>query len=548
MALDAQKMENRVRKLLVRLPNWVGDAMMALPALSVLRERFRETEITFLGKGAVLDLFRENRIADRFMEIKGPSRSFIAKWELVRKLKSERYEMAILLQNAFEAAFIAFLAAIPERIGYKRDGRGFLLSRAVNPPENRGMHQTDYYLNLLSGIEGIRPLSRAPALVISREEVRGADDRLRELGVDLGRPVVGVHAGAAYGSAKRWESERFSRLCDRIVREKNAQILLFGSKEEKPIVDEIKREMEEKAINLAGQTTLRELIALISSCRLFLSNDSGPMHIASALNVPLVAIFGPTDPRETAPAAGPFFLVRKKTVCSPCLLRECPIDHRCMTAISVDEVLERVHLGLVPAEGPPVPAVILDRDGTLNPDTGYISSVEDFRLFAESPEAVRIFNQAGLPVYIVTNQSGVARGYFSEERLREIHRKLETLLSEQQARLSGIYYCPHHPDAGCDCRKPGTGLLRRILKRQPLDFHRTYVVGDKLSDLLLAEKVNAKSVLVLTGKGEETRRTIEGRNGILPPDHIADNILLAARWIREDIQAEALQAARKGRS
>lgn len=531
--MDTFQPEN-TKKILIRVPNWIGDAVLAVPALSAVRTFYKASEITIFGLEPILQLFKENGIADHAIPIGKKEGSFFGKWRLIQELKERKFDLAILLQNAFEAAFIPYIAGIPNRIGYDRDGRWILLSHPIPLPRSEKIHQMDYYLNLVGSINGVNPLWRVPALRLTEKEIEAARQFLEQKGISQNDLIVGINAGAAYGSAKRWIPERFAQLGDRLIKESMAKVIFFGSEGERMMIDKIVDSMVGKPVNLAGKTGIRELMGLIFQCDLFVTNDSGPMHIASALEVPQISIFGSTDSVTTSPVGLQNIIVKKEIECSPCLLRECPIDHRCMSSISVDEVMEKVNQKLASLEKCPAPAVFLDRDGTLNEDTHYISSEEKFHLFPETAEAIALFNQIGLPVFVITNQSGISRGYFSEKFLLDLHLKLKEKLIHVNAYISGIYYCPHHPDSGCSCRKPRTGLIEQILQKERIDIKNSYIVGDQLSDLELALRTGAKGVLVLTGKGKET--LIKLKDSSLHPalKYVAENILDAARWIKKD--------------
>jgi heptosyltransferase II len=327
-------------KIMVRATNWVGDAVMSLPALRALRDRFPNAEISILAKPWVADLYGREPFCNRLIPY--TPRDLSSKWHAARDLRRFGFDCAILLQNAFEAAAVAFAARIPERIGYARDGRGPLLTRAIAVPRNGEIprHERFYYLELLhrAGILESLPqndfirLDGAPA---ARES--GAA-RLRELGFT--GDVIGVSPGAAYGTAKRWLPERFAEAANRVAKQLGASVAIFGSKDERPLCASVADAIAVPVRNFAGETTLAEFIDLAAACRVYLTNDSGAMHIASALGVPTVAIFGPTDDVGTGPTGPLARVVREPVECSPCLKRECPIDHRCMTRVEAARVAE----------------------------------------------------------------------------------------------------------------------------------------------------------------------------------------------------------------
>jgi heptosyltransferase-2 len=332
-------------KILVRATNWIGDAVMSLPAIAAIRGSFPEAEIAVLARPWVADIYARQTAIDRVIPYRPArgARDLSAKWELAKQLRNEAFDYAILLQNAFEAALLARLAGIPRRIGYDRDGRGWLLTDpiAVPKPSEIPRHQSFYYLELLrrAGILDALPETQAIRLDGIDQAMEGGASRFAELGASL--PVIGVSPGAAYGGAKRWMADGFAEAASLVALQESASVALFGSETERPLCDAIAESIRAQgvgAINLAGRTTLREFIDLASACRLFLTNDSGAMHIASALGVRTVAVFGATDDIATGPTGPLARVVRQDVDCSPCLLRECPIDHRCMTRVTPDRV------------------------------------------------------------------------------------------------------------------------------------------------------------------------------------------------------------------
>jgi heptosyltransferase II len=328
------------KKILVRATNWVGDAVMSLPALRALRERFPEAEISILAKPWVADLYHREPFCDRMIPY--TPKTLGEKWAAARALTKENFDCAILLQNAFEAALVAFAAGIPERIGYARDGRSFLLTKAVRVPRPGEIppHERFYYLELLTraGILEKRPESDRIRLECAPAAREAGFARFRELG--MGETVLGMSPGAAYGTAKRWIPEYFAEAATRVARETGAFVAIFGSKDERELCGTIAAAIQApgKIHNFAGETTLAEYIDLAAACRIYLTNDSGGMHIASALGVPTVAIFGATNDVTTGPTGPLARVVREPVECSPCLKRQCPIDHRCMTRVSAERV------------------------------------------------------------------------------------------------------------------------------------------------------------------------------------------------------------------
>jgi heptosyltransferase-2 len=330
-----------VSKLLVRATNWIGDAVMSLPAIRAIRQVFPHAEIVLAARPWVADVYARESSIDRVLLYPTP-KNFHDRRSFAAQLRAGQFDCAILLQNAFDAALIAWMAGIPERIGYRRDGRSLLLTRAIPVPEPGEIprHERFYYFELLrrTGLIDRFPASESIQLEGNEAARQSGADSLRGMGIHA--PVIGISPGAAYGTAKRWIPERFAAAAHSFEQAAPA-VLVFGSGGERDVCEQVaaeSRRLHMDAHNLAGQTTLKEFMDLTAACRLFLTNDSGSMHLASALGVPTVAIFGATDDTTTGPASPLARVVREQVECSPCLLRECPIDHRCMTRVSVDRV------------------------------------------------------------------------------------------------------------------------------------------------------------------------------------------------------------------
>jgi len=331
------------RKIMVRATNWIGDGVMSLAALDALRARFPSAEIVLVCKPWVSELYHHLPSVNRriLYSAEKEHRGLHGFWKLVRKLRAEGFDAAILFQNAFQAAWMAWCAGIPARIGYSRDGRRALLTDAVEPPPPAAYgHQSNYYLQLLfrAGLVQRPDSSRPPRLIVQDAEMEWARRHLARNGLGGPRVLVGVNPGASFGPAKRWLTSRYAQVADRLIGALHADVLIFGNAAERPLAEEIARSMKHTPLILAGDTSLRQLMALLAQCRLVVTNDSGPMHLAAALGRPVVAVFGSTDERATGPSGPHTRVVRRPVACSPCGLRECPIDFRCMTGVTVDDV------------------------------------------------------------------------------------------------------------------------------------------------------------------------------------------------------------------
>jgi heptosyltransferase-2 len=331
-------------KILVRAPNWVGDAVIAIPALEAIRRTHPSDEICILARPAVADLFSGQPFANRILayEFRGRHSGFLGRENLVGDLRKEHFDAAVLLQNAFDAAWLAWRAGIPERIGYARDGRGLLLTNAVRVPREGEIprHEAHYYLELLhrAGWGGV-PATIQPTRLRVPEAARStAESALRSAGAKDNSWRFAIAPGASYGAAKCWPPERFALLADRLISECGADVIFFGTPNETEIAARIRSNMKCRALSLVGETSMRDLAALFACCSAFIGNDSGAMHVAAAAGLPVVGIFGSTDPEGTSPVTEQFTLIREAVSCSPCFLRRCPVDHRCMTRIAVDSV------------------------------------------------------------------------------------------------------------------------------------------------------------------------------------------------------------------
>ena len=345
---------DQVNRLLVRGTNWVGDAIMSVPALREIRRLFPQSKITLLVRPWVKDVYSDVAFVDEVIELdsRGRHRGWSGFGRLASELRRREFDLAILLPNSIGAALAVWRARIPGRLGYERDWRGPLLTHPSKiDPEVQKVHQVYYYLGILSGA-GLLPTrlwedtNYQPSIDIGvRESDRQAARRLLERkSVAPGEMLIGVNPGASYGPAKRWLPDRYASVADRLAEIHGARILLFGAANEISIAHEIAKQMKHAPVVLAGETTLGELMAVIRECSLLLTNDSGTMHLAAALDTPQLAIFGSTSEIATGPLGSKSRVIKHPVECSPCFLRECPIDFRCMTRIPADQVFEAADL------------------------------------------------------------------------------------------------------------------------------------------------------------------------------------------------------------
>jgi heptosyltransferase-2 len=482
--------------ILVRGVNWIGDAVMTIPALRALKRSRPDARICLLVKPWVAPLFEKDPDIDEIILYSDEYHGLAGKIRLARRLKEYCFDVALLFQNAFDAALITFLAGIKRRIGYGRDGRGFLLTDSVTfDARARELHHIDYYLNLVkqAGFHGIPDL---PWLFLDIEERKNA----RRVLDGLKKPLIALNPGAAYGSSKRWPPERFAEVANKIITELNGSVLLLGGPKEAGIADDILKHVDPSLVtpaslmNLAGRTSLRELMAIIAESDVLVTNDSGPMHIGYAVGTPLVAIFGSTSPEHTGPVNRTDIVIRKSIACSPCFERECKKNNlACMDFITSEEVYSAVKKLVVTKIG-----VFFDRDGTLCRDVHYLNRMEDLEIFPEIT-SLSILRDRGFKIIGVSNQSGIARGIVQENVTKQVN---QTFIN--QYGFDAFYYCPHHPDDHCSCRKPQPGMLIKARNDYGIDLKRSFVVGDNECDMILARAVGAKAILVKTGKTESS--------------------------------------------
>lgn len=330
-------------RLVVRAPNWLGDVVLSLAAVRDVRRNFPQARLTVLARPSVAELYGAVGEVDEVLVSRGVR-------EDARTMRG-RFDAAVLLPNSFASALAAWMAAVPERWGWATDGRGLLLTRGPRVPARlRHANQLYYYRAMLQAV-GL-DVSEEPqtALRCPPEWAARGAELLGERG-----SWIGVAPGAHFGSAKRWAPERFAAVARRLAADSGAAVAVLGTASDQPLAERITAMLDVPALDLCGKTGLPDLVGVLSRLSLLVSNDSGAMHVAAALGTPVIAVFGPTDWRETAPVGERHRLVREPVHCSPCLLRECPIDHRCMRRVTVDRVLDEAR-GLIGPVGAPAEA------------------------------------------------------------------------------------------------------------------------------------------------------------------------------------------------
>ena len=526
------------RILVIRLSS-LGDIVLTLPALKALKTRFPGARVDVLVKARYRDLLQGHPHVDGLFVL----REGEGIRALAGRLRERSHDIVVDLHANLRSRLLCLLLSAGTTLRISKRPLRRRLMVLLHRRFKRPVHTADLYLQTLRPL-GIEARREVPRLTVPPEEQQEAQRFLEDHGLAGRRTLVGLHPGARW-PGKRWPAKRFVEAGQRLIEQGRKSVVVFGGEGEEALAEEVARGIGPQAVAAAG-LSLRPLTALIARCGLFITNDSGPMHLAGALGVPAVAIFGPTHPvLGFWPLGERDVFLTADLKCSPCSLhgdRRCPRDWLCLREVTVDRVVQAA--GRIIAEKESIisekkneqvpsaadgsrPAVFLDRDGTINREVHYLSKPEQLELLPGAGEAIRRLNDLGLPVILVTNQSGVARGYLSEETLRCIHELLGKMLAGHGAHLDAIYYCPDLPDSGSSCRKPEIGMLEQAAREHGVDLRRSYVVGDMAKDIEMGRRVGARTVLVLTGYGQEAREKVR-------PDHVAGDLAEAVGWIERD--------------
>ncbi len=349
----------KTEHILIRGTNWLGDAVMTTPAMERLRASFPNAHIALLANPLTAELFQDSTLVNEVIEYRRSEGGVKAFFDAVRQIRKRRFDVALLFQNAFEAALLARLGGAKQRIGFAEQGRNLLLThKLVRGEQHRNRHQVEDYLDIVAECERVRlganfkptvekPL---PTLQATQAQRQAAKNMLLQFGITERHVLVALNTGATNSRAKCWPPIHFAELADRLNEELNAQIVLIGAAAELDYAERVVfRTKRTGIVNLAGKTSMTELIGLLAECDLLVSNDTGPAHLAAALGTATLTIFGPTNEFETSPTGCRAELIRADNIeCARCMLRDCPIDHRCMTRISVSDVLVRASKLLQP--------------------------------------------------------------------------------------------------------------------------------------------------------------------------------------------------------
>jgi lipopolysaccharide heptosyltransferase II len=497
----------------------IGDLLLATPVLRTLRANYPAAHIALLADAKIDGLVKFNKNIDELISVdkKGYHNKLGNYLRLIMDIRRRKFDLVINLHPNERASALAAFSGAKKIIGYSSPGFGIFFDKLVNNQNfDRKVknlpsipHQAEEHLAMIKQVLGLAVIEDN-GLEMWIDE--GTLERAEQLWVaTFGfQPfkVIGFNTGASWPT-KRWTTSGFAQVADTLI-EQGYGIAFFGGPMDKDNVEEIRRLMKygthPRVGVFTGRVNLLELGALIRKCAVFLTNDSGPMHVAVAQKAAVVAIFGSSNEVGFGPYDKDSVTITPQNIaCRPCGQHNCE-HHSCMTTITPEQVLKHV-FELAGDNGLATkPAVFFDRDGVLNEDKGYLYRSEDVKWLPGAIEAIKVLNNRGWYVFVVTNQSGIARGYYQEDDVENLHRWMNQELSKHGAHIDGFYYCPHHPEKGnppyvqhCSCRKPEPGLVLQALADWPVDKRQSFMVGDKESDLEAAKAAGINGHLFTNG-------------------------------------------------
>jgi heptosyltransferase-2 len=534
---------NKHKILVIRLSS-LGDIILTTPVMDALKENFKNSEIHFLTKRKYQGLFESDPRINSviYFESEGKDKGLSGLFRLIRKLNRENFDLVVDLHASLRSFFIRYLIKARKKIRYHKRLIPRLLMVYVKKLKVKSVSTVDCYLESLERC-GLKIYNRIPRLYSKEEERLWADNFLMEAGVKKDEVLIGIAPGAKW-ETKSWNKERFSQVAKSLSQDSSVQngsirakILLVGDNNDQKIIEYIKNSGGVENTVQAIDIPLDRLIVLLERCELFISSDSGPMHLASALGIPTIGIFGPTHPGlGFSPSGLEDKIFWAGVECSPCSLhgeRECIKESRfCMDNIKTVEIIK---VGREIINAPK--AVFLDRDGTITAEKDFVSKIEEIEFIPGAKEGLKILQEAGYKIVITSNQSGIGRGIMTEKQVEKVNNFISGELEKEGIKVYGIYYCPHLKEENCHCRKPQTGLIEKALQNKYLKLKRSWVIGDKLSDVLLGRNINGRAILVLTGYGKGEKQQIESNPEIYDwqkPDYIAKDLREAALFIKSE--------------
>ncbi len=535
--------QNKYKILIIRLSS-LGDIILTAPVLDALKENFKNSEIYFLTKRKYQGLFESDpRVSSLiYFEPKGKDKGLSGLFRLISKLNQEEFNLIVDLHSNLRSYFIRHLVKTKKKIRYHKRLIPRLFMVYFKQWKVKPVSIVDCYLKSLEEI-GLKIYNRIPRLYLKEEERLWANNFLKESGIKKDEVLIGIAPGAKW-ETKRWDKEKFSIVANSLSQALSVQnesiwtrIFLVGDKNDQKLIENIEDNVGiDKVIQAVG-LPLNRLMALVEKCELFVSNDSGPMHLASALGIPTIGIFGPTHPGlGFSPKGLGDKIFWAGVECSPCSLhgeKKCVKESKfCMDNIKPEKIIEEAKKMITASK-----VIFLDRDGTITVEKDFGSKIEEVEFIPRVKEALKILQGLGYKLVITSNQSGIGRGIMTEKQVEEIDNFISGELEKEGIKVSGIYYCPHLKEENCNCRKPKTGLIEKALQNKYLKLKGSWVIGDKLSDVLLGKNINGQSILVLTGYGQGEKQKIESNLEIYDwqkPDYVAKDLWDAALFIKSE--------------
>jgi len=524
----------KAKNILVMRFSSFGDIILTFPLIYALKNEFPNSKIFFLTKKKYNTLLFGNPFVDSVVEFDqdGKHKSLSGFLGLIKELNTYNFDLLIDLHSNLRSHLIGKLANSKRKLKYKKRWLSRFSMVRFKFLKAKSVHTVDSYLDVLKKIDA-EMVNRLPRFLLTEEDKDFASDFLRNNGFQESDILLGMAPGARW-ETKIWGKKNFSEVGKKLLEKGRSKVVLVGDENDEDDLLWIGSELEEKKVIYALDLPFNRLAGVIQRCKVFITNDSGPMHLSSALGVPTIAIFGPTHPQLGFSPLG--LMDKVLTVnewCSPCSLhgeKKCFREKRyCMDRITPEKVNDLAEDIL---NGQKV--VFLDRDGTLIQDRNFLKEIEEVRFSPGSFDAVKILKSLGYKLIVITNQSGINRGLMTFEDVKKVNRFIFSQLKEKNAEIDALYFCPHRPGEQCSCRKPETGLIKKAKEKHKLNLADSVVIGDKLSDVLLGKRIFAKTVLVLTGYGKrELEKIKDPKNPNHAPDFVAKDILDAALWVKK---------------
>lgn len=504
----------------------LGDVVLTTPTVKNLRFLYPESEILLVTRknyemlaGMIPGLSR----ALTFPE----NGSYFDLMRLSSEIDHFHPDLIVDLHKNFRSFHLATLTRAPYKVVYhkrRKERQAAVNSKTFVSPVP---HTTDLYNQTIKELKG-EILARRPDLLLPADRSNGN-----------GGPREGVAlVPGASSSVKAWPTDRFAALAERIIYDFKCPVEIFlGAGEEN--LAEAFRSLPQNMVVIHHQLPIDQVAAKLSRVRLTLTNDSGLMHVSSAVGTPTAAFFGPTHEQLGFYPLGLFDTVfAVNETCRPCSLHgnlPCYREEQyCFTRITIEMIYPRIAAIL---DRQLVPAVFIDRDGTLIEDKHYLADPHKIAFIGGALEGVSRLKETGYRIVVISNQSGVARGFYPLETVDLVHQQLRRLMSEAGAEPDDIRFCPHYPDGDdsrytcdCDCRKPKPGMIEDAAREIGIDLKRSILIGDKFSDIQCGRVVGMEAILVRTGEGAKTEKSLPA-NTYLRPDHICDHLGAAARYI-----------------